>query len=195
MKKSFLLGVFVFAAMGMTAWSDIVLDQPSVSGSGTAFTWDYSAFLGPNQTIVPNQSFFTIYDVGNFNAGSVVTPAGWTFSSLTVGPNPVGASVLDDPNIANITWKYTGATNIVGPATNGTPIPLGIFGFVTSTNQTRDGEFAAQAMTTGANSPAVNVMNVNVPVPEMSALLPILSVCTAGVLAMLPGLLRRRVGT
>ena len=37
-----------------------------------------------------------------------------------------------------------------------------------------------------------NVGQVTVPIPEMSALLPILSVCGAGLVASVPSLLRRR---
>ena len=95
----------------------------------------------------------------------------------------------DDPNILNLTWTYIGKNPIIGPAA------LGIFSVNTNTNQVGISDFAAQATRNGGPNDGTKISNVgdvSVPVPEMSALLPILSVCSAGLLALLPSFLRRR---
>ena len=78
---------------------------------------------------------------------------------------------------------------IIGPAF------LGIFSVTNNTNQQTTGQFAAQATRNGGphdGGKIANIGGVSVPVPEMSALLPILSVCTASLLALLPSFLRKR---
>jgi len=191
MKKSFALGALALAGAVFTAWGAISLDfPPSVSSNGSGgFTWDYTAQLDSHETVVTG-SFFTIYDFGNVLPGSATTqPAGWTPSFSLLGANPAGTNVHDDPNILNITWTYTGTAPIVGASPE---TLLGTFGIVAATNQSHDGDYASQATTTGPGSIDAHIGNTDVPVPEMSALLPIVSVCTAGLLAMLPGFLRRR---
>lgn len=174
------------AGMALVARANINLAEPTIgAAAGGGFTWDYSGTVTSTETVTTG-SFFTIYDFGNFTPGSNTQPAGWTFSSSLVGTTPNGIAANDDPNIANLTWTYNGATPINGSAL------LGDFSVVSSTNVVKDGEFAAQATATGQGSIDVNKNNVGVPVPEMSALLPILSVCGAGIAAGIPSYLRRR---
>jgi hypothetical protein len=89
----------------------------------------------------------------------------------------------------NLTWTYNGLTPITGAAL------LGSFSVIANTNQLRTSDFAAEA--TRSNGPNTgskvdNVGRISVPVPEMSTLLPIISVCGAALLAGIPGYLRRR---
>jgi hypothetical protein len=95
----------------------------------------------------------------------------------------------DSASLLNLTWTYTGTAEIIGADL------LGNFSVIAASNQLRTSDFAAEA--TRSNGPNVdtkvqNIGRVSVPIPEMSALLPILSVCGAGFVASIPSLLRRR---
>lgn len=164
---------------------------PTLSGTlpvGSNFTWNYSANVTVDQS-VQHGDFFTIYDFGNSVTGSNKQPAGWTFSKLLIGKTPPSVKAIDNPSIFNLTWTYMGSAPINGP------FPLGIFSVETNTNQLRTSDFAAEATRNSgpnAGTKVDNIGTISVPVPEMSALLPILSVCGAGLLSLLPGLLRRR---
>jgi hypothetical protein len=118
-------------------------------------------------------------------------PVGWTFSSSLIGTNPALVSPTDDPTKLNLTWTYIGAQPVTGSAA------LGIFSVITDTNQTRTSDFASSATKTSDpnGSKVANIGSISVPVPEMSALLPILSVCGAGLISLIPSLLRRRPTT
>ena len=187
MKRLYILGLILGATL-LTARGDIIPTLASTSPTGSNFTWNYASNVTVDQA-VQTGDFFTIYDFGNFVSGSNIQPAGWTFSSSLTGVNPSLVLPVDNASILNLTWTYTGSTTITGAAS------LGIFSVVTDTNQLRTSDFAAEATrSTGPNtgSKVDNVGSVSVPVPEMSALLPILSVCGAGFFSMLPSLLRRR---
>jgi hypothetical protein len=190
MKKSCFLGLVLGAAF-LTARADIIPTLSNTPANGSNFTWNYSANVTLDQMVQPGD-FFTIYDFGNFVAGSNLQPTGWTFSSSLVGTNPSLVTPTDNPSILNLTWTYHGQTPINGAAA------LGTFSVVTNTNQLKTSDFAAEATrNTGPNAGTKvdNVGQVSVPVPEMSALLPILSVCAAGLLSLLPSMLRRRTAT
>jgi hypothetical protein len=189
MRKSFILGLLAVAGTAFIAKGSIGLEEPSITGTNGSFTWNYSGTIFQGETITPG-SFFTIYDFGNFSLGSNSQPTGWTFSTDVTGMTPIGTpTVKDDPSIPNLTWSYTGANPIAGNNTIGN---LGIFSVITNTDQVRDGEFAGQAVSTSQGSTDFTQRNVGVPVPEASALLPVLSICGAAIAATIPSLLRRR---
>jgi hypothetical protein len=190
MKKAYLAGL-IFGVTILGGRADVIPTLSGTTAIGSNFTWNYSANVTVDQQVNPG-NFFTIYDFGNFVPGSNMQPAGWTFSFSLLGTTPSLVLPKDNASILNLTWTYMGTTAIPGSAA------LGNFSVVTNTNQLSTSDFAAQATRSNgpnAGSTVDNVGNVSVPVPEMSALLPILSVCTASLLAMLPGLLRRRVAT
>jgi hypothetical protein len=172
----------------LIARGNIIPTLSSIAPSGADFTWNYSANVTVDQMIEPGD-YFTIYDFGNFLAGSNTQPADWTFSSALLGVTPSLVLPTDNASFLNLTWTYTGQTPINGSAA------LGIFSVDANTNQLTNSDFAAEATrATGstAGSKVDNVGTVSVPVPEMSALLPILSICAAGLLSLLPSYLRRR---
>jgi hypothetical protein len=194
MSKTRILGLAAFAAMTIAAYADVIPTLSSITGGGGDFTWNYSANVIVDQRVVTGD-FFTIYDFGNFAPGSNMQPAGWVFSSSLLGQTPAFidardyARIHDNPNALNLTWTYNGPTAIIGPDF------LGIFSVTNNTNQLITGQFAAQATRNGRpfdGGKTSNIGSVSVPVPEMSALLPIFSVCSAGLLALLPSFLRRR---
>ena len=189
MRKNYILGLMTLAASIAASQADII---PTLSSNPTAtnggFTWNYSTNVTVDET-VQKGDFFTIYDFGSIAPNSNMQPAGWTFSTSLVGTNPANVTPKDDPHLLNLTWTYSGTTPINGAAA------LGNFSVIATTNQLREGDFAAQATRSSGSTAGTKINNVgqvSVPVPEMSALLPILSVCGAGLAASLPGLFRRR---
>jgi hypothetical protein len=187
MKRLYFLGLILGVTL-LTARGDIIPTLSTTTPSGSGFSWNYSANVTVDQTVKPGD-FFTIYDFGNFVSGSNLQPVGWVFSNALTGINPSLVIPADNGSIMNLTWTYEGTSAIPGSAV------LGAFSIVTDTNQLRTSDFAAEATrSTGPNAGTKvdNVGSVSVPVPEMSALLPILSVCGAGLVSLLPSLLRRR---
>lgn len=190
MRRTLFQGLIAIGVTILSARGDII---PTLSPNPPAaavggFTWNYSANVTIDQ-MVTKGDFFTIYDFGNFVSGSNLQPTGWVFSSALVGINPPLVLPTDNPGLANLTWTYMDTTPINGSAL------LGQFAVVTDTNQLRESDFAAEATRSSgpnAGTKVENIGRVSVPIPEMSALLPILSVCGAGVAAGIPTLLRRR---
>lgn len=188
MRKKYILSLITLTATILAARADIIPTLSSTTPSGSDFLWNYSSNVTVDQ-MVTSGDFFTIYDFGAYNAGSNLQPAGWTFSSSLIGTTPSLVTPGDDASILNLTWTYTGTTPINGSAV------LGDFSVITNTNQLRTSDFAAEGTrSTGPNagSKVDNVGRISVPVPEMSALLPIFSVCAAGLIASVPSFLRRR---
>jgi hypothetical protein len=189
MRKIF-LNLLAFGTVVLSARGDII---PTLSPNPPApiiggFTWDYSTNITIDQS-VHQGDFFTIYDFGNFVSGSNKQPTGWTFTSALLGANPTLVTPTDNPSIKNLTWTYTGTAPIDGSSL------IGQFSVIASTNQLAESNFAAQA--TRIAGPNIgtkidNIGRVSVPVPEMSALVPVLSVCAAGLVAAIPSFLRRR---
>ena len=189
MRKS-ILGLITIGVTIMAAHGDIIptLSPSTPAATSGGFTWNYGVNVTIDQMVQPGD-FFTIYDFGTFAAGSNLQPAGWTFSSSLTGKNPSLVLPSDNPSLLNLTWTYSGATPINGAAF------AGDFSVVAASNQLRSSDFAAEATRNGGPNVGTKVDNVgqvSVPIPEMSALLPILSVCGAGVAASIPSLLRRR---
>jgi hypothetical protein len=181
MNRKYFLLLAAISAISLAARGDIIPTLSSVTGSSPNFTWNYSANVTVDQTINTGD-FFTIYDFGTIAPGSNTQPTGWTFSQSLVGPTAALTSPTDNPNILNLTWTYNGTAPIVGSAA------LGMFSVVTSTDQLKTGQFTAQATrSTGpeAGSKISNIGNVTVPVPEPSAVLPIIGVCAAALLSTL----------
>jgi len=175
MRKASILGLILLGSGILIARADIIPTLDSITGSSPSFTWNYAANVTVNQTINPGD-FFTIYDFGSIAPGSNTQPTGWTFSQALIGPTAALTSPTDNPNILNLTWTYNGAAPIVGSAA------LGIFSVVTSTDQLKTGQFTAQATRSSgpdAGTKISNIGSVSVPVPEPTALFPILSLCAA----------------
>jgi hypothetical protein len=189
MRKSF-LGLITIGVTILAAHGDIIptLSPSTPAAASGGFTWNYGVNVTVDQMVQPGD-FFTIYDFGSFTAGSNLQPAGWTFSSSLTGTNPSLVTPTDNPSLLNLTWTYTGTTAINGAQA------IGNFSVVAASNQLKSSDFAAEATRNGGPNVGTKVDNVgvvSVPIPEMSALLPILSVCGAGLAASVPSLLRRR---
>ena len=177
MRKVFILGLVLFGSGILVARADIIPALDSVTGSNPTFTWNYSANVTVNET-VNTGDFFTIYDFSSIMPTTTTQPSGWTFSTALIGPTAPLTTPTDNPALWNITWTYSGSP-ISGSAA------LGMFTVVTNTDQLKTGQFTAEA--TKSNDPTgskvSNIGSVSVPVPESTALLPIIGICAAAVVS------------
>jgi hypothetical protein len=188
MKRIFIAGLIATTALTSAARADIIPTLSSIDPAGSNFSWNYAANVTTDQR-VQGTDFFTIYDFGSIVAGSNVQPTGWTFSTSLTGVTPAQIAPNDDPNVLNLTWTYNGTGQIGGPA------PLGTFSVLTTTNQARSDDFAAQGTRSGGPDIGTKVNNVgvvSVPVPEMSALAPMIGICGLGLIGFVNSYLRKR---
>lgn len=196
--KRFILVVAAGLAAAEFARADIIPTLDSIASIGAAdFNWSYRATLTQDENAVSGGSnggdYFTIYDFGGFIPGSNEQPAGWTFSFKLVGKTPPLVRPTDDRSIYNLTWHYVGGPGL--PDEINGPVNLGLFSAETTVDQFRLGWFAAEATkNTGpfAGTPIDNVGRVAVPIPEMSALLPMIGVCGLGAIGLASSWWRRR---
>lgn len=187
MKKT-LIALVALTAIHLSARGDIIPTLGSTSAESSNFRWNYTANVTVDQMVVTGD-YFTIYDFGNLIAGSNAQPAGWSFTSLLLGSTPATVLPQDDAGIFNLTWTYNGAAPISGSSF------LGTFSVVSTTNQLRTDFFTGHATRSSgptAGSKIDNIGLVSVPVPEMSALAPIIGLCGIGAIGYLSSLLRRR---
>jgi hypothetical protein len=114
------------------------------------FRWTYAVNL-PSGMKLQSGDYFTIYDFKGYvaNSGGVLSPypddsaaANWTFSTSKVGPTPNLLNPLDDPNIENLTWKYTGPT-LTLPFSNSSTGFLGNFIATSTLGGLTSGTFTA----------------------------------------------------
>jgi hypothetical protein len=200
MKRSILAVVAAGLAAAGSIRADIIPTLvPPVDPTGDSnFTWSYRATLTQDENAVSGGAnggdYFTIYDFGGFIIGSNDQPAGWTFTFKLVGKTPPLVTPTDDHSIYNLTWHYVGGPGLPDEIVG--PVNLGLFSADSTTDQIRLGQFAAEATkNTGpfAGTPVDNIGSVAVPIPEMSALLPIIGVCGLGAIGLANSWLRRRV--
>src|SRR5215213_4225199 len=71
------------------------------------FRWTYAVVL-PTDMKLQSGNYFTIYDFKGYLPGGESNPDGWAFSMAKAGPTPDRLNPLDDPNISNLTWTYSG---------------------------------------------------------------------------------------
>lgn len=182
-----LLGIIFSAALAI-AHADIIPTLSSVVPVGSNFQWNYSVNVTVDQQ-VEQGDYFTIFDFGSIIVGSNTQPADWIFSSSLLGVTPSTVLPQDDPNVFNLTWTYAGTTPIPGQAF------LGIFAALSTMDQLRADNFASRATSTSgpfAGTKIDNIGTVGVPVPEMSALAPIIGVCGLGMIGFVSSAIRRR---
>jgi hypothetical protein len=184
MKKACILGLALLGSGILIARGDIIPTLSSVTGSSPTFNWNYSANVTVDETVNAGD-FFTIYDFSAIMPTTTTQPTGWTFSTALIGPTAALTSPTDNASLWNLTWTY-GGTPINGSAA------LGIFSAVTTTDQLKTGQFTAEATRSSgpdAGTKVSNIGQVSVPVPEPSALFPVIGVCAA---ALFSAVLRRQ---
>jgi hypothetical protein len=196
--KKFILVVAAGVAAAGSAHADIIPTLDTITSVGASdFSWSYRATLTQDENAVSGGNnggdYFTIYDFGGFVPGSNDQPAGWTFSFKLIGKTPPLVTPTDDHHIYNLTWHYVGGSGLPPEITG--PINLGLFSADSTTDQLRLGNFAAEATkNTGpfSGTPVDNVGSVAIPIPEMSALLPMIGVLGLGAIGLASSWWRRR---
>src|SRR5262245_8261892 len=162
-----LLAAAVALAVASRAEAGLIPTNVSVQPDGENFRWTYAVVVTTDVKVNPGD-YFTIYDFGGkvggaFGVGggpSLTTmPVGWTMSEALSGPTPSGTNPMDDPNIVNLTFTYSGDTAIEGQAGLGNFAALSTFGdsttsfFTSITHRQVDGRSEA------------NITSTDVPVP------------------------------
>lgn len=178
MRKGFFAGLVLLGLGILIVRGDIIPTLSSVTGSSPAFHWNYSANVTVDETVTPGD-FFTIYDFSSIKPTTAMQPVGWTFSTALIGPTAPLTSPTDSPSRWNLTWTYTASTPIPGSAA------LGIFSVVTGIDQLKAGQFTAQATRSVDGTKLSNIGSVSVPVPESSALFPIVGICAVALFSTL----------
>jgi hypothetical protein len=176
MRNWFALVVLGILGVTTAVRADINPNFDSTTGTATTTNWNYTINVTAGQEVISGD-FFTIYDFGNFIAGSNFQPSGWTFASSLSGATPPGVNPsVDNPGVANLTWTY-----------NGTTIPtetfnIGLFGVSINgveNTQSKNSFFAGwgtrvagdQAGTNIANAGSIIVPAQAVPEPPTMALI------------------------
>src|SRR4051794_12252303 len=136
----FVLGLIGLAVSAGIGRADIIPGFSGTAAGNVGVVWTYTANVTDEQN-ANSTDFFTIYDFGSIVPSSNTQPAGWTFSTSLVGPNPPQTNAPDNPNILNLTWTYTGPT-IIGASAAGKN--LGPFSVEAFTSQAKFSFFAAQ---------------------------------------------------
>ena len=184
-KAIYTRGLLALAGTALIAHADIIPSYESTTPSGGNFQINYTAVVTGDQRVEAGD-FFTIYDFSGLVLNSAMMPPDWSFTSLLVGVTPSQTDPPDDPMIRNLTWTYTGATPIIGPA------PLGTFSAVSNFGQSHPGYFAAEATANPGGNKIDNVGVIPVPVPEISTFSQILEVCGLGIVGFAASWLRKR---
>jgi hypothetical protein len=178
------LAVFCALGLGLSglANADVIVALnlgPVVNGGN--FNWTYTATLKSGSTLM-NGDFFTIYDLGGFGPGvpianPVILPASnWSSSIQFLGVNGFQTTPTDSGSIFNVTFTFTGASNIVAASDVTLGGGAGAFGYTSSSNVTSTGSFSATSHITLGNVLAGNTSSVTVAgapaqVPEPSTTL------------------------
>jgi hypothetical protein len=156
MRNLFALTVLGILGIATAARADINPNFDSATGNGATTNWNYTINVTAGQEIVSGD-FFTIYDFGNFVAGSNFQPSDWTFVSSLSGATPPGVNPsIDNPAIANLTWTYNGPT--IPTETFG----IGLFGVAISgenNTQSRNSFFAGWGTRVGGDQAGTNIAN------------------------------------
>lgn len=144
------------------AEAGLIPTKVSVTPEGPNQLWMYAVML-PSGSMLKTGDYFTIYDFAGLVNGSNGQPAGWTFSSVAVGPTPDRVSPDDSAGLLNLTWTYTGSD--YSPGQTG----LGNFWAASSYASSGDGYFTATTHLTTGSKTDNNITQTVVPVPAPPA--------------------------
>ena len=124
MRKWLLLSVLAVGAANADIIPNMVTDPGAVTCAfdmgvnANVCTYQYTATIHSGTMVTGDSSdetdFFTIYDFNGYVPGSAVAPADWAVSAVDVAYTPalINTAAIDDGAIANLTFVYTGASDI-----------------------------------------------------------------------------------
>jgi hypothetical protein len=122
------------------------------------YRYTYSVLL-ESDTVLKAGDYFTIYDFAGFVEGSNAQPSDFAFQSQYTGPTPSQVLPGDDPDLPNLTWRYTGADTLAGQ------LDLGDFSAVSEFGMTADDDFTGLTHRKVDGHLNSNITDTNVPVP------------------------------
>jgi hypothetical protein len=128
------------------------------TNDGADFRYTYSVLL-ESDTVLKTGDYFTIYDFAGFVEGSNAQPSAFAFQSLYTGPTPSQVLPGDDPNLPNLTWRYTGPDTLAGQ------LDLGDFSAESIYGMTADDDFTGLTHRKVDGHLNSNITDTNVPVP------------------------------
>lgn len=191
MRKFVLLCIGGLAVCGLASAS-ITPVLSGVTGSSNNYTFTYAVNLAPDQRLDPTANgpsgtFFTIYDVNGYIAGSAAGPTSgptanqWTATSMLIGMTPQFQAPPDSNTVLNVTYIYQGSSIIYPPGSPGIKpgtgaLNLGNFTLGSTIGTTQLGFFSSQAtqnVSTGADGQiSATTSSVLVPggVPEPASM-------------------------
>lgn len=176
------LAVFGALALGGNeARAGLLVNFDSVTPIGNDFEFHYSAAITGALQEVAAGDFFQIYDFPSYIFGSATAPANWEITVELISRPPPNVNVPDDPNIFNVTFTYTGAEPLLGPASLGNFTAEATVG-----NHGRTGDFAGQNTDISTVPPSLIGSQGDVIIPGFSAAVPEpSSLILAGIAALL----------
>ena len=152
------LAAFAAMLVGTSANAGLLPVSVSVLPEADKFRWTYAIVL-PTDSKLQTGNYFTIYDFQGYVAGNEFSPEGWAFEAANNGPTPALLKPNDDPNLVNLTWKYTGPTIPSGQ------IGLGNFWAFSSIGESSSDSFTAITNRTSDGLVDSNITETDVPLP------------------------------
>ena len=189
MKRAFVLLAVVLMTSAFANATIIAILNSGPTAVAGGFSFNYQADLtgdervdpgatsgvtcpAPGPTLVqcnPPGTFFTIYDILGFVSAST-TASGWAVTTQNAGvtPSTINGSTIDNPQIVNVTFRYTGPV----VHANGATVAFSGFQIVSTFNGVNpNGSFTSQA-TKDAGDSIGNTDQVVGPVSVPAATVP-----------------------
>src|SRR5438132_7092038 len=104
-----MLALAASLALANTAQAGLLPVTVTVLPDSGNFRWTYNIVL-PTDSQLRNGDYFTIYDFGGLVPNSASQPKDWSYEESKLGPVPPGVVPTDNPDLPNLTWRYTGPT-------------------------------------------------------------------------------------
>jgi len=190
-----LVCIGAFFGGGRTATAGRVSGISISSGSITPvgdpyYDYQFNIVLGAEGTLSYG-GYITVYDFPLGTGTLTSQPGDWTETIQDIGITPSGASITDNASLENVTWKYTGLTDIVNSSAN--PLSLGTFSIGPTADVISPGPpitiHYASTLTNGGSVSGQGAITIYV-VPEPSSLVLLLG--ASGIVPILVLLQRRQ---
>lgn len=150
-----LAAVALVTAVG-SARAGLLPTQVTVQPDSGNFRWTYAIVL-PTDMKLQSGNYFTVYDFAGYIPGTAAGPdSNWTVSVQNTGVTDPLLNPIDDPNVPNLVFKYTGPTIPAGQLGLGNFIAFSTFqgrkdtSFTAQTNRTSDGLLDSNITSTDA---------------------------------------------